>query len=108
MEKKRRKVQATEAERVQALKTWQQHRHEWKPTEAAKRLGVHKSTLLGWRNELSDRELSFVREPRLDPGGKRKKGAGPDRQLQPYEDRVLEFYTNSLRDGGSYETETPS
>ncbi|KAF4146484.1 hypothetical protein GN958_ATG04349 [Phytophthora infestans] len=99
MEKKRRCVQYTEADKTKALKIWAKNR-EWNTSQAASGLGVKKSTLLGWRKALSDSKLSFVKEPSLDPGRYRKSGAGPDRQEKSYEDRVLQFYRNCV-EGGS-------
>lgn len=100
MAEKHRCVQTLEAERVKRLKSWQQNRHG-KSTQAATELGVSKGTLLGWRKDLSDPALSFIKDLQPDPERFRKKGAESHRKLKPYDNRVVEFYRNCIRDGGT-------
>lgn len=76
METQRKNKQTRLAERARLLGICRDHRDEWGPTKAAKMLGVSKGTLLGWRKELSDSRLSFVRQVPSDPGWVCKKGSG--------------------------------
>ncbi|KUF86502.1 hypothetical protein AM587_10010005 [Phytophthora nicotianae] len=99
MSSKRKCVQTPIEEKVKKLKSWQQNRH-WTPTEAASELKVKNGTLLGWRKELSDANLSFVREPQLEEGRFRKSGAGPNHKLKSYESQVREYFDSCMADGG--------
>ncbi|ETP39882.1 hypothetical protein F442_12694, partial [Phytophthora nicotianae P10297] len=59
----------------------------------------------GWRKELSDASLSFVREPQLEEGRFRKSGAGPNHKLKSYESQVLEYFDSCMADGAALFTE---
>lgn len=86
-------------ERARVVEEWAEHQDEWTASEVTRRNGIQLLTLLGWRDELSDEKLAFVRKVPADSKRIRKSGADTKAKLKPYELRVLDFYTNCQRDG---------
>ncbi|KAE9062852.1 hypothetical protein PF007_g29759 [Phytophthora fragariae] len=72
----------------------------WSLSEAARALSVKPNTLLGWRDKLSNSDLSFIKDPSTISGQYRKLGGGRPHKVSSYESRVVEFYENCIRDGG--------
>ncbi|KAE9061284.1 hypothetical protein PF010_g29872 [Phytophthora fragariae] len=96
---KRACVQTSVEEQVKKLKVWQQNKG-WSLSEAARALSVKPNTLLGWRDKLSNSDLSFIKDPSTISGQYRKLGGGRPHKVSSYESRVVEFYENCIRDGG--------
>jgi hypothetical protein len=92
-------MQTSLDDQVEKLKRWQQNK-DWSLSDAARALSVKPNTLLGWREKLSNPDLSFIKDPSTIRGRYRRTGGGRPHKVASYESRVVEFYDNCLRNGG--------
>ncbi|ETP38802.1 hypothetical protein F442_13685 [Phytophthora nicotianae P10297] len=90
----------SEVDIIKALKTWQCNREQWGPTEASRKLGYPKGTLIGWRDQYSDRTLSKDPAPLRPANRLRAPGGGRKRKALDCEGSVREYYAKSLRQDG--------
>ncbi|ETP10604.1 hypothetical protein F441_13777 [Phytophthora nicotianae CJ01A1] len=70
------------------------------PTEASRKLGYPKGTLIGWRDQYSDRTLSKGPAPLRPANRLRAPGGGRKRKTLDCEGSVREYYAKSLRQDG--------
>ncbi|OWY94393.1 Cysteine protease [Phytophthora megakarya] len=87
--------QVLRSDKAEKLKLWDEN-PDWTPTEAAKKLGVSRTTLLGWRG---DPKLSADKAPAENGDGFRAKGAGRKHRLEEYECDAIAFYDQRLAEG---------
>ncbi|ETI40835.1 hypothetical protein F443_13848 [Phytophthora nicotianae P1569] len=70
------------------------------PTEASRKLGYPKGTLIEWRDQYSDRTLSKDPAPLRPANRLRAPGGGRKRKALDCEGSVREYYAKSLRQDG--------
>ncbi|OWZ11779.1 hypothetical protein PHMEG_00015146 [Phytophthora megakarya] len=80
---------------AEKLKLWDEN-SDWTPTEAAKKRGVLRTTLSGWRG---DPKLSADKGPGENGDRFRAKGAGRKHRLEEYECDAIAFYDKRLAEG---------
>ncbi|GMF51503.1 unnamed protein product [Phytophthora fragariaefolia] len=94
------RIDVPESEIIKALNKWQTHRDEWGPCEASQHLKYPRGTLIGWRNKYSDPSLTKDPAPHRPANRLRTAGAGRKRKVPDYENSVLDYYTECIRQDG--------